>query len=271
MDYTIEHSSFSNFYDVMGITVNCTFKQLKQAYHRRAKECHPDKFNGNRVKEREFRVLVQAFDILSCPEKRRAYNAYLRTEKKYSFNYHEQAGSIMDSIADDILEELIVGNHIPTDTNLQRLLQDLEHSKNFIRFREGKNAFTTKEYPLALGLFKRSVKCSPNNILYHYYLAQTAEKLRKWSLAKRHYKLCIRIGSLREPPQKLANIHNKLETVNQRRGGVIGMISKALAPPEYTSLETEKDMIETSSLIMARYLEGSDKKKTSNKQLPPGK
>jgi len=46
--------------------------------------------------------------------------------------------SIMDTPADDILEEIIVNNNPPRDTTLATLMADLKKTDVFITFREGK-------------------------------------------------------------------------------------------------------------------------------------
>ncbi|UKI33949.1 MAG: J domain-containing protein [Lentisphaeria bacterium] len=113
-------------YQVLGVSATANFAGLKRAYYARARECHPDLFGNSPVKTREFQILVHAFDILSDPEKRKRYDASLMEEPLPL----RKSGPLMDSEADDILEELIVGNNVPPETSLATLLADLEKNRN---------------------------------------------------------------------------------------------------------------------------------------------
>jgi len=51
---------------------------IKQAYHRVAKECHPDKVGKTKSVQKAgatwFRTVQNAYDVLSNPETRRQYD-----------------------------------------------------------------------------------------------------------------------------------------------------------------------------------------------------
>ena len=63
-----------DLYQILGVPSTADFAAIKRAYYRRAKECHPDRFQNSPVKTREFQILVEAFDTLSDGLKRRRYD-----------------------------------------------------------------------------------------------------------------------------------------------------------------------------------------------------
>lgn len=74
-----------NYYQILGVTNDATFKDIRKSYYKLAKKLHPDK-NGNELK---FKELNQAYVILIDEEKRRMYdykikpNINLSNEKPY--------------------------------------------------------------------------------------------------------------------------------------------------------------------------------------------
>ena len=268
MEYRINNPKFKTFYQVLGVSKQAPFRDLKRAYYRRAKECHPDLHSGNRHLEEEFKLLVNAFDVLSDPKKRKYYDQYLLTsvdgtggDKNFIFNPPD-FGSIMDSFADDILEELIVGNTIPKDTTLQFLLRDLEHTENFMAFREAKVLYFKKQYKAAIVIYRALSKRVPSNILYMYFQAECARKLKKWWLAEKCYKSCLKEGRRRMPPQRLQQVRNRLFEMRSRDRGLLGKIFNFWSEdPEPKNADPAKDMIDETSRAMQRMLDTKPKGK----------
>lgn len=64
-----------NLYAVLGISPETPHEDVKPAYHARAREHHPDA-GGDRER---FEALKAAYEVLSDPDKRRAYEAARHT------------------------------------------------------------------------------------------------------------------------------------------------------------------------------------------------
>ena len=164
---------FRTLYDILGVRSNATFSELKAAYYARSKQCHPDLNGGTAEATAEFQRLVNAFDILSDPSTRRKYDeqrAAIDNPMPNANGFHSPGEHIMDTIADDILEELVVGNNLsPSQTTLQNLMLDLVKTSHFIMFREAKDAYQAKHYSRCRHLCSKLVELSPQNILYHYF------------------------------------------------------------------------------------------------------
>jgi hypothetical protein len=66
--------SFYNYYKILGVPINASQDQIKNAYRVLAFKYHPDKNPGNPQAEDIFKVIAQAYDILGDDRKKEAYD-----------------------------------------------------------------------------------------------------------------------------------------------------------------------------------------------------
>jgi len=67
-----------DYYKILGVQENADQESIKKAYRANALKYHPDKNQGNKEAEEKFKDLAEAYEHLSNPEKRKAYDSSKR-------------------------------------------------------------------------------------------------------------------------------------------------------------------------------------------------
>ncbi|MBO5689725.1 MAG: DnaJ domain-containing protein [Lentisphaeria bacterium] len=240
-------------YQRLGVPRGCSFQALKQAYRTRAKACHPDRFRNSPVKTAEFQELVRAFNVLSDPALRAAYDRTLAAGETVTFSVGKTPD--LDTEADDILEELIVGNNVPPESSLATLLSDLAKTEVFLTFREGKNHFIARKWQNAENCFRRAMEFSPQNILYRIYLARSlAEQGGFWAAAWQ-YRFALKLGAARVPRLYMPRIRREYSAMFRKHHPVLAKFFSGFLPPDNPFVEDEAEKMERAlSRTLAREL-----------------
>ena len=67
-----------DYYEVLGLAKNASDEEIKKAYRKLAMKHHPDRNHGddNKKSEEQFKEGKEAYEMLSDPQKRAAYDQY---------------------------------------------------------------------------------------------------------------------------------------------------------------------------------------------------
>ena len=75
-----------DLYSVLGLSKGAPADEIKKAYRKLAKEHHPDKNPGDAAAEERFKEIQTAYDVLSNPEKRKAYDQFGSSDGRRGFD-----------------------------------------------------------------------------------------------------------------------------------------------------------------------------------------
>src|SRR6058998_1914549 len=65
-----------DYYELLGVDRSASEEDIKKAYRKLAVKFHPDKNPGDHTAEERFKELGEAYEALSDPQKRAAYDQY---------------------------------------------------------------------------------------------------------------------------------------------------------------------------------------------------
>lgn len=70
-----------DYYYILGVAENAPIDQIKSAFRKLSMKFHPDKNNGEKFYEDQFRAILEAWDVLSDPSRKAVYDQQLRRFK----------------------------------------------------------------------------------------------------------------------------------------------------------------------------------------------
>jgi molecular chaperone DnaJ len=74
-----------DYYNILGLAHNVSLGEIKRAYHRMARQYHPDLNAGDRTGEIKLKQINEAYAVLSNPGQREQYDRlYARKALQYS-------------------------------------------------------------------------------------------------------------------------------------------------------------------------------------------
>ena len=65
---------YADYYKTLGVDKTATKKEIRSAFRKSAKECHPDTHPNDKVAEAKFKELNEAYEVLGDPDKRARYD-----------------------------------------------------------------------------------------------------------------------------------------------------------------------------------------------------
>ncbi len=100
------------YYEVLELGRGASEQEIKAAFRRLAKDCHPDRNGGDKNAEQRFKELNEAYEVLKDPQKRGAYDhmghaAFEAHGRGHGFG--PEFASSMSDIFDDLFGEFMGG------------------------------------------------------------------------------------------------------------------------------------------------------------------
>ncbi len=102
-----------DYYEVLGVERGAGEEEIKKSYRRLAIKYHPDKNPGDKAAEEQFKELGEAYEVLSDPQKRAAYDQYGHAAFDRRTAGFGRAGGFHDPF--DIFREVFGGGSIFED------------------------------------------------------------------------------------------------------------------------------------------------------------
>ena len=69
-------AGMKEYYEILGVTREAALEDIKGSYRRLALKYHPDKNPGDKTAEEQFKLISEAYQVLSDTEKRQLYDLY---------------------------------------------------------------------------------------------------------------------------------------------------------------------------------------------------
>ncbi len=97
--------SKQDYYDLLKVGRDADEAELKRAYRKQAMQYHPDRNPGDQEAEAKFKEISEAYEVLSDPEKRAAYNQYGHAAFEsggpgagFDFNFSSSFADVFDDL-----------------------------------------------------------------------------------------------------------------------------------------------------------------------------
>ncbi|MDY0087844.1 MAG: molecular chaperone DnaJ [Coriobacteriia bacterium] len=97
-----------DYYGALGVERNATEAEIKKAFRHKARECHPDVCDDHDAEER-FKIINEAYDVLSDPSKREIYDRYGTVDPRTGAGAGPDLGDIFGGFGMDDLFSVFFG------------------------------------------------------------------------------------------------------------------------------------------------------------------
>ncbi len=210
------YNTMLNYYEILEVDQDSSFKDIKKSFRRKAKEIHPDLQSSNKEKyEEKMKLLLKAYNVLGDPKKRDEYDRLLkRYRKRYVFNYHDFLRERKDDpfsqarlIFYDLLN-LQKEEALDIYESFCRMEMDLENylsREDFMdcTFLLAEAYAERKQYVVAFELYKKIYRYETEKPYFHHFIDEIVERIRDL--------VCFRMINELPPETILDYLHELVE------------------------------------------------------------
>lgn len=111
-----------DYYYILGVDENASPEQIKSAFRKLSMKFHPDKNNGEKFYEDQFKAILEAWDVLSDPAKKAGYDQQLKRYRSAAANI-----AYKDALIRKYEEELRSRGTVPQQPVLQQQDFSMSH------------------------------------------------------------------------------------------------------------------------------------------------
>jgi molecular chaperone DnaJ len=120
------------YYDILGVQRGAGEADIKSAFRRLAKECHPDRCNGDPTAETRFKEVNEAYEALKDPQRRAAYDRFGHAAfdggmGPGAHNFGADFSASMSAMFDDLFGEFM-GQRRPRQRSARERGADLRYN-----------------------------------------------------------------------------------------------------------------------------------------------
>lgn len=113
-----------DYYEILGLPRDATTEEIKRAYRRLARECHPDVNQGDPGAEARFKQVASAYEVLSDPQKRSRYDRFGQVGSRGGFEDFDFGG--FGDLFDSFFGGMGRGGRVEVEERGADLQNDLE-------------------------------------------------------------------------------------------------------------------------------------------------
>ncbi len=139
-----------NPFEILDISPSASSEEIRSAYHRLAKQWHPDRFTGaeKEAAEQRFRQLAEAFSLLKDPQKREEF------QRRFGGSQAAEAPRKTEAASSSV-------------PMTERTAEDW--------FQDAGKALAEGQAERALGLAQYAIRMDPEKAEYHVFLAKVLQ------------------------------------------------------------------------------------------------
>ncbi|AKC60292.1 molecular chaperone DnaJ [Blochmannia endosymbiont of Camponotus (Colobopsis) obliquus] len=100
----------SDYYEILGVSKDADERDIKRSYKRLAIKFHPDRNPGNAEAEAKFKEIKEAYEVLTDPQKRAAYDRYGHSAFDQSAGMSGAGNTDFSDIFGDVFGDIFGGN-----------------------------------------------------------------------------------------------------------------------------------------------------------------
>ena len=191
-----------NYYEILGIRPGCSTNEIKRSFRKKAKKLHPDLISSTLVQatagigaDDKFRDLIDAYEVLSNPQKRKDYDRVFPFGTRKEFNYREFLRSQPDDLfsqAKLMFHDLLNSKYDDALELYEELFADDHDLELFLGYEDTMDClFLLAEALEERGDFIRSCRLYKDLYIqelerpyFHHFIAEVIERLRNLSCFK---------------------------------------------------------------------------------------